>query len=145
MIFHIIPYNFVNLNREAPNLQEFPCIAVMLKTVDIALWFRIMGKQIREQLNILRYTTILNHSRGWDGKPQGSHADSRVAEISRFDIWPRLFCAVGVNFPVMCLRNLAAQYNFPNVLRVFKYFACNYQCHRSNRLGHIRHQVEITG
>jgi hypothetical protein len=29
------------------------------------------------------YTIILNHSQEWDGKPTGSHGDSRVAEISR--------------------------------------------------------------
>jgi hypothetical protein len=29
-----------------------------------------------------RYTIILNHPRGWGGKPTGSHRDSRVAEIS---------------------------------------------------------------
>ncbi len=38
------------------------------------------------------YTIILNHPRGWGGKPTGSHADSRVAEISH-DIRTRLFCA----------------------------------------------------
>jgi hypothetical protein len=30
-----------------------------------------------------RYTIILNLPRGWGGKPTGSHADSRVAEISK--------------------------------------------------------------
>jgi len=29
------------------------------------------------------YTIILNHPRGWGGKPIGSPGDSRVAEISR--------------------------------------------------------------
>jgi hypothetical protein len=28
-------------------------------------------------------TIILNHPRGWGGKPTGSHRDSRVAEISQ--------------------------------------------------------------
>jgi hypothetical protein len=28
-------------------------------------------------------TIILNHPRGWGGKPTGSHEDSRVAEISQ--------------------------------------------------------------
>jgi len=28
------------------------------------------------------YTIILNHPRGWGGKPKGSLVDSRVAEIS---------------------------------------------------------------
>jgi hypothetical protein len=50
-----------------------------------------MGKQNGEQLNILRYTKILNHSRGWDGKPQGSHADSRVAELSDLIFGPGFF------------------------------------------------------
>jgi len=41
-----------------------------------------------------RYTIILNHPRGWGGKPTGSHWDSRVAEISftRFGS-PAFFCA----------------------------------------------------
>jgi hypothetical protein len=34
-------------------------------------------------------TIILNHPRGWDGKPIGSLADSRVAEMSR-DNWPEI-------------------------------------------------------
>ena len=34
------------------------------------------------------YTKILNHLRGWDGKPTGSLRDSRVAEIPI----PRYYC-----------------------------------------------------
>jgi len=48
---------------------------------------------------MLRYTIILNHPRGWGGKPQGSHADSRVAEISDVIFGPGVFfCMGGITF-----------------------------------------------
>jgi hypothetical protein len=39
----------------------------------------------------IRYTTLLNHPRGWGGKPIGSLEDSRVAELSQQIIGARLF------------------------------------------------------
>ena len=36
-------------------------------------------------------TIILNHSQEWDGKPTGSHRDSRVAEISKRYSAPAFF------------------------------------------------------
>jgi hypothetical protein len=50
-----------------------------------------MSKHKGKQLNMLRYTIILNHPRGWGGKPKGSHADSRVAEISDVIFGPGFF------------------------------------------------------
>jgi hypothetical protein len=41
-----------------------------------------------------RYAIILNHLRGWDGKPRGSHRDSRDAELSPYSA-SRLFFAPG--------------------------------------------------
>jgi len=46
---------------------------------------------VRRNDNLRRYTIILNHSRGWGGKPIGSPRDSRVAEMSENDMRARLF------------------------------------------------------
>jgi hypothetical protein len=87
----IIPYFFENLNRKHSTYHGVCVVLQYEKKVDFDLGFRIMGKNTRKQLNISRYTIILNHPRGWGGKPQGSHADSRVAEISSLIFGPGFF------------------------------------------------------
>jgi len=64
---------------------------------------------------MLRYTIILNHPRGWGGKPPGSHADCRVAEISDVIFGPGVFCGMGGTFyafPLGILILLAYSYTY---------------------------------
>jgi len=60
-----------------------------------------MGKQKLDNRIATGYTIILNHSRGWGGKPSGSLADSRVAEISGLIFRPGFFVVIVSTFRLM--------------------------------------------
>jgi len=48
----------------------------------------------KARMHYAGYTIILNHSQEWDGKPTGSHGDSRVAEISKQIFGPGFFYTI---------------------------------------------------
>ena len=50
--------------------------------------------------------TILNHPRGWDGKPTGSQRDSRDAEISNKIFGPGCFYFYSRQFDIIVINIL---------------------------------------